>query len=114
MARFLGGSFLGPPVIVRLFPRRFFLGPMVVNGMRVPLDITDSKKGKESILKRYVYTTVLHIVFDLYGKESKANVYGNDMFIQLFYTLYLIYMEKKVKQMFMEMISLYNCFAHCI
>ena len=24
------------------------------------------------------------------------------MFIQVFYTLYLIYMEKKVKQMFME------------
>ena len=35
------------------------------------------------------------------------------MFIQLFYTLYLIYMEKKVKKMFMEMISLYNCFTHC-
>ena len=33
MAQFLGGSFLGPPVIVRLFPRRFFLGPMMVNGM---------------------------------------------------------------------------------
>ena len=72
------------------------------------------QKGKESILKRYVYTTVLHIVFDLYGKESKANVYGNDMFIQLFYTLYLIYMKKKVKQMFMEMICLYNCFIRCI
>ena len=70
--------------------------------------------GKESILKRYVYTTVLHIVFDLYGKESKANVYGKDIFIQLFYTLYLIYMEKKVKQMFMEMICLYNCFIRCI
>ena len=72
------------------------------------------QKGKESILKRYVYTTVLHIVFDLYGKERKTNVYGKDMFIQLFYTLYLIYMEKKVKQMFMEMICLYNCFTHCI
>ena len=47
MARFLGGSFLGPLVIVRLFPRRFFLGPMVVNGMRVPLDMTDSKKEKK-------------------------------------------------------------------
>ena len=58
--------------------------------MRVPLDMTDSKKkkGKESILKRYVYTNVLHIV--------------------------LIYMEKKVKQMFMEIICLYNCFTHCI
>ena len=84
----------GPSVIVRLFPRRFFHGPTVVNGMRVPLDMTDSKR-KESILKRYVDTIVLHIVFDLYGKESKANVYGNDMFIQLFYTLYD--MEKNVK-----------------
>ena len=62
--------------------------------MRVPLDMTDSKR-KESILKRYVDTIVLYIVFDLYGKESKANVYGKDMFIQLFYTLYD--MEKKVK-----------------
>ena len=60
-------------MIVRLFPRKFFHGPIVVNGMRVPLDMME-KKGKESILKRYVYTTVLHMVFDLYGKESKANV----------------------------------------
>ena len=100
-------------MIVRLFPRRFFHGPMVVNGMRVPLDMR-IQKGKESILKIYVYTTVLHIVFDLYGKESKANVYGNDRFIQLFYTLYLIYMENKVKKMFMEMICLYHCFIRCI
>ena len=69
---------------------------------------------KICLWKRYVYTIVLHIVFDLYGKESKANVYGNDMFIQLFYTLYLIYVEKKVKKMFMEMICLYNCFIRCI
>ena len=109
-------------MIGRLFPRKFFLGPMVVNGMRVPLDMTE-KKGKESILKRYVYTTilhmvfdpygkeskanvygndmfytiVLHIVFDIYGKESKANVYGKDMFIQLFYTMYLNRKEKNAK-----------------
>ena len=88
MARFLGGSFLGPLVIVRLFPRRFFHRSMVVNGMRVPLDMTDSKRKRKYI--------------------------GNDMFIQLFYTLYLIYMEKKVKQMFMEMIYLYNWFTYCI
>ena len=81
--------------------------------MRVPLDMTDSKR-KRKYIKKNVYTTVLHIVFDLYGKESKINVYGKDMFIQLFYTLYLIYMEKKVKQMFMEMICLYNCFIRCI
>ena len=55
--------------------------------MRVPLDMTDSKR-KESIFK--------------------------NMLIQLFYTLHLIYMEKKVKQTFMEMICLYNCFTHCI
>ena len=72
------------------------------------------KKVKQILWKRYVYTIVLHIVFDIYGKESKANVYGNDMFIQLFYTLYLIYMEKKEKKMFMEMICLYNCFIRCI
>ena len=47
---------------------------MMVNGMRVPLDMTYSKR-KESILKRYVDTIVLHNVFDLYEKESKANVY---------------------------------------
>ena len=51
MARFLGGSFLGPPVIVRLFPRRFFHGLMVVNGMRVPLDMTDSKNKRKYIEK---------------------------------------------------------------
>ena len=37
----------GPSVIVRLFPRRFFHGPTVVNGRRVPLDMTDSKKEKK-------------------------------------------------------------------
>ena len=64
----------------------------------------------------YMYYAPLRdgVLHDLYGKESKANVYGNDMFIQLFYTLYLIYMEKKVKKMFMEMICLYNCFIRCI
>ena len=46
----------------------------MLNGMQVPLDMTDSK-GKESILKRYVDTIILHIVFDLYEKESKVNVY---------------------------------------
>ena len=39
-------------VIVRLFHRRFFHGPTMVNSRRVPLDMTDSK-----------------------GKESKVNVY---------------------------------------
>ena len=113
MARFLGGSFLGPPVIVRLFPRRFFHGPMVVNGMRVPLDMTDSKRKRKYIEKICLYNCFTHCI-DLYGKERKTNVYGNDMSIQLFYTLYLIYMEKKVKQMFMERICLYNCFICCI
>ena len=45
-ARFIGGSF-GPLVIVRLFHRRFFHGPTVVNGRWVPLDITDSRKKKK-------------------------------------------------------------------
>ena len=47
------------------------------------------RKGKESILKGYVDTIFLHIVFDLYGKDSKVNVYRNEIFIQLFYMLYL-------------------------
>ena len=47
------------------------------------------QKGKESILKRYVVTIVLHIVFELYGKESKVNVYRNEISVQLFYMLYL-------------------------
>ena len=37
----------GSSVIVRLFPRRFFHGPMVVNGRRVPLDMTDSKRKRK-------------------------------------------------------------------
>ena len=85
---------LGPSVIVRLFPQRFFHGPTVVNGMWDPLDMTEKKKGKESILKRYVDTIVLHIVFDLYGKESKVNVYRNEIPKQLFYTLYFNRKEK--------------------
>ena len=32
----------GPLVIIKLFHRRSFLRPTVVNGRRVPLDITDS------------------------------------------------------------------------
>ena len=34
----------GPSVIVRLFPRRFFHRPTVVNCRRVPLDMMDSKR----------------------------------------------------------------------
>ena len=37
----------GPSVIVRLFHQRFFHGPTVVNGRRVPLDITDSKRQRK-------------------------------------------------------------------
>ena len=37
----------GSLVIVRLFPRRFFHGPMVLNGRRVPLDMTDSKRKRK-------------------------------------------------------------------
>ena len=37
----------GSSVIVRLFPRRFFHGPMVLNGRRVPLDMTDSKRKRK-------------------------------------------------------------------
>ena len=55
------------------------------------------KKVSKCLWKGYVYTIVLHIVFDIYGKESKVNVYGKDMFIQLFYTLYLNRKEKNAK-----------------
>ena len=34
-------------LIVRLFPQRFFHGPMVVNGKRVLLDMTDSKMKRK-------------------------------------------------------------------
>ena len=85
----------------------------MVNGMRVPLDMTDSKRKIKYIEKICLYNCFTHCI-DLYGKERKANVYGKDMFIQLFYILYLIYMEKKVKQMFMGMICLYNGFIRCI
>ena len=44
-----------------------------------------------------VYTIVLHIVFDLYGKENKVNVYRNEISIQLFYTLYLNRKEMNAK-----------------
>ena len=37
----------GPLVIVRLFYRRFFHGPTVVNGRWVPLDMTDSKRKRK-------------------------------------------------------------------
>ena len=37
----------GPSVIVRLFPLRFFHGPTVVNGMRVPFDMTNSKRKRK-------------------------------------------------------------------
>ena len=36
----------GSSVIVRLFHRRFFRGPTVVNGRWVPLDMTDSKRKR--------------------------------------------------------------------
>ena len=36
-----------PSVIARLFHRRFFHGPTVVNGRRVPLNMTDSKRKRK-------------------------------------------------------------------
>ena len=36
-----------PSMIVRLFHRRFFHGPTVVNGRWVPLDIMDSKRKRK-------------------------------------------------------------------
>ena len=37
----------GPSVIVRLFHQRFLHGPTVVNGRRVLLDMTDSKRKRK-------------------------------------------------------------------
>ena len=34
-------------VIVKLFLRRFFNGPTVVNGRQVPLDMIDSKRKRK-------------------------------------------------------------------
>ena len=45
-ARFIECSF-GPSTIVRLFHPRFFHGTRVVNGRRVPLDMTDSKRKRK-------------------------------------------------------------------
>ena len=44
-----------------------------------------------------MFTQLFYIVFELYGKESKVNVYRNEISIQLFYTLYLNRKEKNVK-----------------
>ena len=55
------------------------------------------KKVKQMFMEMICLYNCLHIVFDVYGKESKANVYGKDMFIQLFYTLYLNRKEKNAK-----------------
>ena len=49
-------------MIVRLFPRRFFHGPMVVNGMRVPLDMTDSKMKRKYIEKICLYNCFTHCI----------------------------------------------------
>ena len=46
----------------------------MVNGRRVPLDMTNSK-NKRKYIENISDTIVLHITFDLYGKESKINVY---------------------------------------
>ena len=60
------------------------------------MDMTDSKR-KRKYIEKICYTIVLYIVFELYGKESKVNVYRNEISIQLFYTLYLNRKEKNAK-----------------
>ena len=52
----------GPSVIVRLFSRRFFHGPMVVNGMRVSLDMTDSKRKRKYIENICLYNCLTHCI----------------------------------------------------
>ena len=53
---------MGPSVIVRLFSQRFFHGPMVVNGMRVPLDMTDSKRKRKYIDNICLYNCFTHCI----------------------------------------------------
>ena len=90
--------------------------------MRVPLDMTDSKRKRKYIekiclynylKKRYVYTTVLHIVLIYMEKKEKQTFMKIYVYTTVLHNV-LIYMKKKEKQMFMEMICLYNCFIHCI
>ena len=55
-----------PPLVggwgVSMFPRRFFHGPMVVNGMLVPLDMTDSKRKRKYIEKICLYNCFTHFI----------------------------------------------------
>ena len=81
--------------------------------MRVPLDMTDSKKEKKVYWKD-MFIQLFYTLYLIYMEKKVKKMFMEMIFIQLFYTLYLIYMEKKVKQMFMEMICLYNCFIRCI
>ena len=53
---------LGPSVIVRLFPHRFFHGPTVVNGRRVPLDMMDSKRKRKYIERICLYNCFTHCI----------------------------------------------------
>ena len=43
-------------------PRRFFHRLMVVNGMRVPLDMTDSKRKRKYIEKICLYNYFTHCI----------------------------------------------------
>ena len=49
------------------------------------------------LIERICLYNCLHIVFELYGKESKVNIYKNEISIQLFYTLYLNRKENNAK-----------------
>ena len=84
----------GPSLIVRLFPRRFFHGPMVVNGMARFLE--GSFLGPPVIVRLFPRRVFL------------GPMVVNGMRVPLDMT------DSKMKRKSIEKICLYNCFIHYI
>ena len=84
----------GPLLIVRLFPRRFFHGPTVVNGMARFLG--GSFFGPPVIVRLFPRRFFL------------GSMVVNGMQVPLDMT------DSKRKRKYIEKIYLYNCFTHCI
>ena len=84
----------GPSLIVRLFPRRFFHGLTVVNGM--------ARFLRGSFLEPLV------IVRLFLQRFFHGPMVVNDMRVPLDMT------DSERKRNYIEKICLYNCFTHCI
>ena len=56
-------------VIVTLFPQRFFRGSTVVNGRRVPLDMTDSKRKRKYIERICLYSCFTHCILTIWKRK---------------------------------------------